>query len=70
MSTLDYYAVNVASGKRGYTFLCNVLASSEKDAMRIARNHGLKLPRGSFARHIGRQGYFASLRLAFGKALT
>jgi hypothetical protein len=69
MPAPDYYAVNVASGKRCYSLLCNVLAESEKDAMRIARNHGFKLPRGSFARHIGRQGYFAALRLAFGGAI-
>jgi hypothetical protein len=64
-ATRDYFAVNRCIGKKHYSFLCHVHATDAEDAMRIARAHGFTLPRGSFARRIGREGYFNALRLAF-----
>ncbi len=56
----DYFAVY---GPKG--FKCNVLAISGRDALRIARDQGLTIPRGSTAHRIGRAGYFRALALAF-----
>ena len=66
MEKSDYFAVYVKrSAKDRGSFLLNVLAKGKSDALRIARQHGHKLPRWSYAVHIGRDGYFNSLRRAF-----
>ena len=62
----DYYSVYVKrKPKDRGNFLCNVLAKSTSDAMRIARAHGHTLPRGSYSVRIGKEGYYAALRYAF-----
>lgn len=62
----DYYAVYVQrSSKARGSFLLNVLAKGKADALRIARAHGHKLPRWSYASHIGKRGYYAALRSVF-----
>jgi hypothetical protein len=62
----DYFAVYVQrSAKARGSFLLNVLARGKADALRIARNHGHKLPRWSYATHIGKAGYYAALRAVF-----
>lgn len=66
-----YYAVYLRRGTRKKStasFLLNVYATSPAEALRIARSHGHRLPTGSYATRIGRAGYFASLRQAFGPA--
>jgi hypothetical protein len=61
--TSDYYAVYVQrTAKASGRFLLHVHAKSKADALRIARAHGHQLPRWSYARHVGRAGYFAALR--------
>ena len=64
----DYFAIYRPLGKRA-SHLCNVRAYSPADAMRVTRQSH-KLPRGSFARRIGREGYFAMLRKVFGAPTT
>ena len=65
-SVADYYAVYVKRDPKDRgNFLTNVMAKGAKDAIRIARDHGHKLPRWSFALHIGREGYFRALASAF-----
>ena len=61
----DYFAVNRCVGKKTYRHLCNVRAKDEAHAMKIARNQGFQLPRGSYATRIGRAGYYAALRSVF-----
>jgi hypothetical protein len=54
----DYYSVYVkATQKDKPRHLCNVLARDRKSALQVARDHGLPVPRHSFAEHIGRAGY-------------
>lgn len=62
----DYFAVYVqrAAKARG-SFLLHVHAKGRFDALRIARQHGHKLPRWSYAVRIGKEGYYAALRQAF-----
>ncbi|MFT4175036.1 MAG: hypothetical protein QM627_00125 [Luteolibacter sp.] len=62
----DYYAVYVqrAAKARG-RFLLHVHAKGKSDALRIARAHGHKLPRWSYAVHVGKAGYYAALRAVF-----
>lgn len=62
----DYYAVMRAVGK-SVRFVCHVLAVDAAEAMKTARHHGFKLPRGSYASRVGRRGYFSALAAAFGK---
>jgi hypothetical protein len=59
--TSTYYAVY---GPKG--FKCHVLAGASRDALRIARDNGLSTPKGTTAIRVGREGYFAALRNAFG----
>lgn len=56
----DYHAVY---GPKG--FKCHVFARDKAHALKIARDQGLTLPRGSYARHIGRSGYYAALASVF-----
>jgi len=66
MAAPDYYAVYCKRGPKDRGgFLTNVLAKGQADALRIARAHGHKLPRWSYAVHIGKDGYYAALRHAF-----
>lgn len=72
--TKDYYAVyrpraGSPTGRKknvSYVFLCHVVARDQKHAMKITRDQGHRLPRGSYATRIGREGYYAALRQAFG----
>jgi len=58
----DYFAVYVkASQKDKPRHLCNVLARDRKAALQVARDHGLSVPRHSYASHIGKEGYARSL---------
>lgn len=66
----DYFAVMRCRGKDRFTFVCHASAKSEAEAVKIARRHGFKLPRGSYATRIGRAGYFAALSHAFKGAST
>lgn len=61
----DYFAVNRCIGKKTYSHCCNVLAKDSNHAMRIARDQGFQLGRGSYANRIGRAGYYAALRRVF-----
>jgi len=62
----DYFAVYCQRGPKVRAgFLTNVLAKGKTDALRIARAHGHKLPRWSYAVHIGKRGYYDALRQAF-----
>lgn len=68
MVKTDYFAVYVKrSPKSQANFLVNVQSKSASDALRIARDHGHKIPRGSYAVRIGKEGYFSALRRAFGQ---
>jgi len=64
MTGHDYFAVMLPPASRDgrARFLCNVLARDKNHAMKTARSHGFRLPRGAHAIHIGRDGYFAALR--------
>lgn len=62
----DYYAVHVRRNpKNRGNFLLHVHAKDKPDALRITRAHGHKLPNGSYAVHVGKEGYHAALRHAF-----
>ena len=62
----DYYAVYVQrDAKSRGNFLLHVFAKGKADAMRISKAHGHKLPRWSYAVHVGKSGYYAALREAF-----
>ena len=63
----DYFAVYVQTSAKAHPkFLLHAHAKGKSDAMRIARQHGHNLPRWSFAVRVGKSGYFAALRKAFG----
>ena len=63
---MDFYAVFIVRDRKSPpSFLCNVLAGGRAHALKTARNKGFKLPRSSYARHIGREGYRRSLAQAF-----
>jgi hypothetical protein len=62
----DYFAVYVKKDRKERPrFLVNVLARDRREALKVARAHGLTVPRLSSAHYIGRDGYFASLRAVF-----
>jgi len=62
----DYYAIyNRKTAKSSGSFYCNVFARDRTHALKIARNNGFRPTRHAYAIHIGRTGYFASLRRAF-----
>lgn len=61
-----FFAVFVQPDKKARSrFLCNVLATGEREAMSTARRHGLSVGRRSYAIRIGRDGYRQALRSAF-----
>jgi hypothetical protein len=60
----DYFAIHRARGK-SHSFLCVVRAQSSTAALAKARR-AYAMPRGSFASRIGREGYMAGIRKAFG----
>jgi hypothetical protein len=66
-SPADYFAVYVQRGpKARANFLCHVHTRGGRfNALRVARNHGHKLPRWSYAARVGKDGYFAALAKAF-----
>ncbi len=64
----DYYAVyDVKDKKSRPSFYCNVFAYDEKEALLIAKNHGARLTRLAFAKHIGKAGYYAALARSVGQ---
>lgn len=64
----DYFAVYSQKAPKAHPlFLCHVQARGKKDALRIARAHGLTIPRWSYAVRIGKQGYYAALAKAFNR---
>jgi hypothetical protein len=61
-----YFSVYVRATKKGRSkFLCHTVAADERSALKTARKHGLSVGRGSYAVKIGRDGYYASMRVAF-----
>jgi hypothetical protein len=53
----DYFAVYKPASNGGLSHVCNAQARDEAHALRIARAHGMRLPRGSTATRIGLRGY-------------
>jgi 1,2-phenylacetyl-CoA epoxidase PaaB subunit len=61
-----YFAVFVQHDKKARSrFLCNVLATGEREAVGTARRNGLSVGRRSYAIRIGRDGYRQALAAAF-----
>lgn len=65
-AALDYYAVyDRKNAKAAGSFLCHAHAHDRTHALRIARSNGMRPSRWAYAIHIGKAGYYASLKRAF-----
>lgn len=65
---VDYWAVYAKTSEKDKhpRFVSNVMAKTAADAVRIARDHGMTVPRCSFAVRIGLSGYQKALAATMG----